>query len=630
MKILFVSHTFPYPPDEGIKMPVFNLLKEFRKSHSITLLSFITGDEKKYIEKIKELCDEIITIEHLASQSIIKRAIGVFFNNKPYCVQQFFSRKMLNTINLKLQESKFDLLFFDFVNTAIYRQFVKKQLPSALHLHDAMSMLFYRNSLLEKNYIKRFYWHNQYKKLLRFENKLQRMYDKITVVSGVDKKWLIEKSKISPQKVEVIPNGVDTDYFKSDDKEKEVHSIIFRGVMSFQPNIDACLYFIKNIFPLIKKEVPEVKFYIVGPNPPNEIKKFSSSNIVVTGYVDDIREFMSRCSVNVAPMVSGSGIKNKILEAMAMEKPTVATSIACEGTPDVIDSENILIADTPGEFAKKVVLLLQNEVYASEIGRKAREFVVENYSWEIAAKKFTNLFEDIKKSKEVNKLTIIIPAYNEQKTIEDVLERVLSLEMGVEKEVIVVDDGSTDGTKEILERLKVQDERLKVIYHGKNQGKGVAIKTALKNATGDVIAIQDADLEYNPQELKNLIQPLILKKADVVYGSRFISKNPVLYWKYFLGNKFLSLLISILYGQRVTDSYTCYKLFRKCVVENIKLFSNGFEIEAELTCRFLKEGHKILELPISYRPRSLKEGKKINYKDALIGVYTILRLKFFN
>ncbi|MDW8056595.1 MAG: glycosyltransferase family 2 protein, partial [Elusimicrobiota bacterium] len=196
------------------------------------------------------------------------------------------------------------------------------------------------------------------------------------------------------------------------------------------------------------------------------------------------------------------------------------------------------------------------------------------------------------------KLSIIIPVYNEEKTILAVVDKVLKTDFGISKEIIIVDDGSTDETPSILKKLQISD--CKIIFHTTNKGKGAAVKTGIENSTGDIIAIQDADLEYNPEELKYLIKPILEGKSLVVYGSRFMKDNPVLYKKYYLGNKFMSWFISLLFGQKITDSYTCYKVFHKKVLENIKLESKRFELEAELTCKFLKYGYKILELPISY------------------------------
>lgn len=227
----------------------------------------------------------------------------------------------------------------------------------------------------------------------------------------------------------------------------------------------------------------------------------------------------------------------------------------------------------------------------------------------------------------IMKLSIIIPVYNEEKTVEEVVKKVSSMNFGIDKEIIIVDDGSTDETPNILKKLQITNAKLKIFYHDKNKGKGAAVITGIKNSTGDIIAIQDADLEYNPEEIKYLIEPILHGESLVVYGSRFLKENPVVYKTYYLGNQVMSLFISLLFGQKVTDSYTCYKVFHKKVLENINLESKRFELEAELTCKFLKHGYKILELPITYTPRTLKQGKKIKFKDAIKGFITALKIR---
>ncbi|MFN3551272.1 MAG: glycosyltransferase family 2 protein [Endomicrobiia bacterium] len=226
------------------------------------------------------------------------------------------------------------------------------------------------------------------------------------------------------------------------------------------------------------------------------------------------------------------------------------------------------------------------------------------------------------------KISIIIPVYNEEETIKKVVEKLEMIDFGIEKEIIIVDDGSTDSTPNVLKKLQSKDQKLKIVFHNRNEGKGAAVITGIKSSSGDIIAIQDADLEYNPEELKNLIKPILKNENLIVYGSRFLKENPVRYKKYYLGNKIISWFISFLFRYKVTDSYTCYKIFHRKVLENMKLESKRFEIEAELTCRFLKNGYGILELPISYNPRTLQQGKKIKFKDAIIGIITILKIKF--
>ncbi len=230
------------------------------------------------------------------------------------------------------------------------------------------------------------------------------------------------------------------------------------------------------------------------------------------------------------------------------------------------------------------------------------------------------------------KLSIIVPVYNEEKTIIKILNKLLKLRINLKKEIIIIDDGSKDNSKKIIETyLKKQKKNKEIEFKFKtkeNEGKGSAIKEGIKLAIGDIITIQDADLEYNPEDFKKLIKPIIEKKAKVVYGSRFLKKHKPMYKLYFLGNKFLTFLTKILYNSRITDMETCYKVFRNDIIKNIEIRANKFNFEPEITARILKQGIKIKEIPISYNPRSIAEGKKINWKDGLQAIWTLIYWKF--
>ncbi len=233
------------------------------------------------------------------------------------------------------------------------------------------------------------------------------------------------------------------------------------------------------------------------------------------------------------------------------------------------------------------------------------------------------------------KLSIIVPVFNENSTVVEVLERVKKEPIpGVEKEIVVVDDGSTDGTIEKLKSLKLSG--LKIIFHEKNQGKGAAVITGIKNSSGDYIIIQDADLEYHPKFIKYLIKPILDGKAKVVYGTR-IKRLPnfkneernLRFLIHYFGNRFLSLFTSVLYGQWITDMETCYKLFPRKALDGVKLNAKGFEFEPEITSKLLKKRYKILELPIQVTPRGYEEGKKISaFKDGTKAFWYLLKYRF--
>jgi glycosyltransferase involved in cell wall biosynthesis len=233
----------------------------------------------------------------------------------------------------------------------------------------------------------------------------------------------------------------------------------------------------------------------------------------------------------------------------------------------------------------------------------------------------------------VKTLSVLIPVYNEAKTVVQVLEMVVKApSYDLTKELIVVDDGSTDGTREILKNLDATIYGAKIFFHEHNQGKGAALRTAQKEATGDLIIIQDADLEYDPREYEELLKPILEGRADVVYGSRLCGGKPTRAFKimHYFGNKFLSLLTNILYNCTLTDMETCYKVFRADIFKKVNIKSNRFEFEPEITAKVLKQGVRLYELPISYYGRNYDEGKKITWKDGFGAIGALIKYRFMD
>jgi glycosyltransferase involved in cell wall biosynthesis len=226
------------------------------------------------------------------------------------------------------------------------------------------------------------------------------------------------------------------------------------------------------------------------------------------------------------------------------------------------------------------------------------------------------------------KLSVIIPVYNEKNTIEEIIHRVLNVEIGLEKEIIVVDDCSQDGTREILEELN--HPNIKVCFHSKNQGKGAALQTGFSKAEGDIILIQDADLEYDPREYPILLEPILDGRADAVYGSRFLgSPHRVLFFWHYIGNRFLTTFSNMLSNLNLTDMETCYKAFKGEILKKITVKSKRFGFEPEITIKLAKLKCRIYEVPISYSGRDYNEGKKIGWKDGIAAIFHIIRFKFF-
>ena len=229
------------------------------------------------------------------------------------------------------------------------------------------------------------------------------------------------------------------------------------------------------------------------------------------------------------------------------------------------------------------------------------------------------------------KLSIIIPVFNEEKTLEELVRRVkkTKLDRRISKEIIIINDGSTDKTKQILIKLS-SENKIRVFTHKKNLGKGAAVRKGIKESTGEIILIQDADLEYSPSDYPKLLEPIINKKAQVVYGNRmWLGAKPEFYLS-FLGNKILTGLTNLLFRSQLSDVFVGYKVFKKEALKGIKFKSRGFNIEIELTAKFLKNRIKIKEIPISYQGRGWNEGKKISFWDGLVALFNVFYYRFFD
>ena len=227
------------------------------------------------------------------------------------------------------------------------------------------------------------------------------------------------------------------------------------------------------------------------------------------------------------------------------------------------------------------------------------------------------------------KLSVVIPVFNEYDTIELLLERVMSVELA--DEIIIVDDGSTDGTRKLLQDLAPTFESIRLILHEKNQGKGAAVQTGFQAATGDLILIQDADLEYNPNDYLTLLKPIRDGVADVVYGSRFLGapRRVTMFW-HMVANKMLTLMTNLLFNSILTDMETGYKLFKSEIIKDIPLRSKRFNIEPEITAKLLKRRVRIFEVPITFNPREYEDGKKIGLGDAFAAVRALIKYRFID
>ena len=224
------------------------------------------------------------------------------------------------------------------------------------------------------------------------------------------------------------------------------------------------------------------------------------------------------------------------------------------------------------------------------------------------------------------KLSIVVPVHNEASTLARILEKLLELDFV--SEVIVVDDGSSDGSRRLLEEIAQSDEHIRPFFHPHRQGKGAAVRTGLQHVSGDLMVVQDADLEYEPKELYELLRLCEERGAEVVYGSRFLGAHTGLYFWNAIGNKCIAFLASLLYNAWISDIETCYKMVRTDILRELDLQCNGFDWEAEVTAKLLKRGYRIFEVPISYFGRTYEEGKKIRWRDGFRAIWVLFRYRF--
>jgi glycosyltransferase involved in cell wall biosynthesis len=222
-------------------------------------------------------------------------------------------------------------------------------------------------------------------------------------------------------------------------------------------------------------------------------------------------------------------------------------------------------------------------------------------------------------------LSVVMPVYNERATIEEIVRRVLAVPLRVE--LIIVDDGSTDGTREVLGSL-ARELRFTLVLQPANAGKGAALRRGFQEITGDVVAIQDADLEYSPEEFPQLVELIAQGRADVVYGSRFLGRHRVFMFTHYVGNRFLTLVTNVLYNTMLSDMETCYKVMRADVLRSMTLHSNGFGIEPELTAKIFKRHYRVYEVPVTYDGRGYDEGKKITWLDGFVALWVLVKYRF--
>ncbi len=397
MNILFLSTENPYPPNSGHLLRTYNILRHAAVEHDVFFLGFIKKKEDAiYVEPIRKMCksaDVFVIPDDISRFRLCLSLLLNLFSPLPYIARKYYRKDFNKRMKEILENNRIDVVHFDMLHMARYRENVKN-LPSVLVEHNVESLRVRRLSRNSRNPVLKLFLFYQYIKLYRFEKREPRLFDICTPVSQNDVDTL-EKMGAGGN-LTVIPNGVDTEYFSPGNKKAAPGSIVWVGGMNDMYNSEAVNYFCKEIFPLIHKEIPDVKFTVVGKSPTKKLLRLASANknIKVLGYVDDVRTAIGEAAVYIAPIKSGGGTKLKILNALSMAKPVVTTTIGAEGI-EVKDNEHLLIADDPELFAKKTVELLRDPVRAKNSGKTDAGFMLEKYDWDIIGEKMNEIYNRV-------------------------------------------------------------------------------------------------------------------------------------------------------------------------------------------------------------------------------------------
>jgi len=401
MNILILTSEIPYPPTTGARLRTYNLIKHLAADNTITLLTMMPANlALAHLPKMKQLGIEIINVDREPS-SRISFYVGIVRNltsPRPFIVDKHQYQPYIRKVSSLVSSRRFDLIHCDSIALAPACQYVRSA-PTILTAHNMEATIWQRYYEEETNRIKKYYIGLQHKKVFQFEKDICRQFSEVIAVSEEDKKRL--EQNYQAKNVEVVPNGVDTQFFSIKGGEHETQdSMVFTGSMDWRPNQDAILYFSREVWPLIKGNRPNATLWIVGRKPPAQIRALIKTNtsIHVTGMVDDVRPYIERASVYIVPLRIGGGSRLKILEALAMQKAVVSTSIGAEGLR-VTDGHDIVLADNPLDLAESIIALFDNAGRRRKLGEAGRSLVIDKYDWSLVAQKQQHVWDKVSSTK---------------------------------------------------------------------------------------------------------------------------------------------------------------------------------------------------------------------------------------
>jgi len=398
MKILWVKSDFVIPADTGGKIRSYNIIRQLAKLHLVTYLSFIDQNYTSQHEAGMQVCvQEVISVFKRSEKKYgfgfyLRLFLGLF-SSLPYIVHKYHSARIKRIIGELWKQRRFDILICDFLEMSVNLE-KNTVFPKVLFQHNVESAIWDRYYQVERNWLKRLYFFYERRRMRKYEAFACQRFDRVLAVSQADKLKL--EGEFGIHDIAVIPTGVDTEYFASRKEKTVPGSLVFTGSMDWLPNQDAISYFCEEIFPLVKRQVPEAKLWVVGRNPSDRILELSqkNENIIITGTVEDVRPYMVQAQIYIVPLRVGGGTRIKIFEAMAMGLPVISTSIGAEGL-DITPDKNIVIGDGAEDFADGIIELLRNESKRNKIAEEGRRLVTQTHDWKRVAQILSRVCEEV-------------------------------------------------------------------------------------------------------------------------------------------------------------------------------------------------------------------------------------------
>jgi polysaccharide biosynthesis protein PslH len=391
MRVLWVKAGGLLPPDMGGKIRSFQILKQLARRHEITLFTFYSEHPDDQHLRGSDIFSKIVPVPlplpPRRSIGEYVRAARLMASGRPVTVDKFLYPEVRQRYAELLASASFDRIVCDFIVPAPLMRW-KTPPPTILFTHNVEAQIWERHYQFTTNPLMKVACRLEARALAVTERRYVELADHVLTVSENDRNFFLRY--VAPERISVIPTGVDTEYFEPAPEPEQPDTMVFTGSMDWMPNEDGVTYFVDKILPLVCREVPGAAFWAVGRRPPRRVRALASGNVVVTGVVDDIRPYLGKAAVCVVPLRSGSGTRIKIFEAMAMGKAVVSTTMGAEGLP-VRHGENIILADDPADFAQHVVRLFRDPARRAELGRAARQLVEQSYSWSSVAVTFDQI-----------------------------------------------------------------------------------------------------------------------------------------------------------------------------------------------------------------------------------------------